>query len=144
MHAYVVGEHGDSEVLLWSQVRLAGTSLELFCKTCTRRCSFLNREQITDEVKNSAYHIIEAKGATNYGVALAARRIVEALVRDDNSLLTVSTLLTDYDGIGGCCLSVPCIVGGGGVQRIIEIEMSPEEKKAFMKSAEILEGYVTV
>jgi len=141
VHAYVIGEHGDSEVLLWSQVRLAGTSLDMFCKTCTRRCGSINREQITNDVKKSAYHIIEAKGATNYGVALAVRRIVETLIRDENSLLTVSTLLTGYYGISNCCLSIPCIINARGVERIIQIELSPEEKAALQKSAEILEGY---
>jgi L-lactate dehydrogenase len=74
-------EQGDSKVLLWSQVRLAGTSLELFCHHCAGKCVSVDQTAITEAVKNSAHHIIEAKGSTNYGVALAATKIVEAIIR---------------------------------------------------------------
>jgi L-lactate dehydrogenase len=138
VHAHVIGEHGDSEVLLWSQVRLAGAPLEIFCRQCTRGCAPMKREHITEEVKKSAYHIIEAKGATNYGVALAARRIVEAIVRSENSVLTVSTQLNGQYGISGCCLSVPCIVNRKGVERIVETDLDQSETTDLKQSAEIL------
>lgn len=138
VHAYVIGEHGDSEVLLWSQVRLAGTSLETFCKNCSRGCGPIDRHGIEEEVKQAAYRIIEAKGATNYGVALAVDRIVEAIVRNENSVLTVSTLLTGQYGISGCCMSVPCIVNNKGVERIVETELNEPEETALQQSAETL------
>jgi len=138
VHAYVIGEHGDSEVLLWSQVRMAGTSLELFCRHCACGCAPLDKTEITEAVKNSAYHIIEAKGSTNYGVALAVTNIVEAVIRDENSVLTVSMMLDGEYGINECCLSVPCIVNRKGVSRIIEAELDQAEENDLKQSAQIL------
>jgi L-lactate dehydrogenase len=138
VHAYVIGEHGDSEVLLWSQVRMAGTSLELFCKHCTGQCVSVDKTKITEAVKNSAYHIIEAKGSTNYGVALAVTKIVEAIIRDENSVLTVSMMLNGEYGIDQCCLSVPCIVNKKGVSRIVETELDQTERTDLNQSTEVL------
>ena len=138
VHAYVIGEHGDSEVLLWSQVRMAGTSLELFCKDCTGRCASVDKAEITEAVKNSAYHIIEAKGSTNYGVALAVTKIVGAVIRNENSVLTVSMMLNGEYGVNECCLSVPCIVNKMGVSRIVEAELDHIEKDDLSQSAEVL------
>jgi L-lactate dehydrogenase len=140
VHAYVIGEHGDSEVLLWSQVRMAGTSLELFCKHCTDRCVSVDKTAITEAVKNSAYHIIEAKGSTNYGVALAVTKIVEAVIRDENSVLTVSMMLNGAYSINGCCLSAPCIVNKKGVSRIVEAELDHTERNELNQSAEVLKN----
>jgi L-lactate dehydrogenase len=139
VHAYVIGEHGDSEVLLWSQVRMAGTSLESFCKHCTTgTCTSVDKAGITEAVKNSAYHIIEAKGSTNYGVALAATKIVETVIRDENSVLTVSMMLNGEYGLSECCLSVPCIVNKAGVSRIVETELDRTERHDLNRSAEVL------
>jgi L-lactate dehydrogenase len=138
VHAYVIGEHGDSEVLLWSQVRMAGTSLELFCKHCKRGCAPLDKTEITEAVKNSAYHIIEAKGSTNYGVALAVTKIVETIIRDENSALTVSMMLSGEYGVSDCCLSVPCIVNKEGVSRIVEAELDQTEENDLKRSVLIL------
>jgi L-lactate dehydrogenase len=140
VHGYVIGEHGDSEVLLWSQVRMAGTSLELFCTHCACGCAPLDKTEITEAVKNSAYHIIEAKGSTNYGVALAVTTIVEAIIRDENSVLTVSTMLNGEYQISDCCLSVPCIVNKKGVSRIVETELDRRERDDLNRSAEALES----
>lgn len=138
VHAYVIGEHGDSEVFLWSQVRMAGTPLEHFCQGCDHKCTPSDGEQIVEAVKNSAYHIIEAKGATNYGVSLAVLRITEALIRDEHSVLTVSTWLDGAYGLRDICLSVPCIINREGVSRIIETPLNPEEQDSLEESAEIL------
>lgn len=138
VHAYVVGEHGDSEVFLWSQVRMAGTPLEQFCKGCDHKCTPSEREHMVESVRNSAYHIIEAKGATSYGVSLAVLRITEALIRDENSVLTVSTWLDGAYGLREVCLSVPCIVSRRGVVRIIETPLNRNEQLSLEKSAEIL------
>jgi L-lactate dehydrogenase len=140
VHAYVIGEHGDSEVLLWSQVRMAGTSLELFCKHCTGGCAPLDKTEIAKAVKNSAYHIIEAKGSTNYGVALAVTKIVEAAIRDEHGVLTVSMMLNGEYGVSECCLSVPCIVNKRGVSRIIEAELEQGEENDLKQSAEVLKN----
>lgn len=138
VHAYVIGEHGDSEVLLWSQVRMAGTSLELFCAHCAIGCAPLDKTEITKAVKNSAYHIIEAKGSTNYGVALAITKIVEAVIRDENSVLTVSMMLNGEYGVSECCLSVPCVMNRKGVSRIVETELDQTERNDLNQSAQIL------
>jgi L-lactate dehydrogenase len=140
VHAYVIGEHGDSEVLLWSQVRLAGTSLELFCAHCASGCAPLDRTEITEAVKNSAYHIIEAKGSTNYGVALAVTKIIEAIIRDEHSVLTVSMMLSGEYGVSDCCLSVPCVVDKKGVSRIVEAELDQAEESDLKQSAQILKN----
>jgi len=89
-------------------------------------------------VKNSAYHIIEAKGSTNYGVALAATNIVEAVIRNENSVLTVSMMLDGEYGINECCLSVPCIINKKGVSRIVEAELDQVEENDLKQSAQIL------
>jgi len=138
VHAYVIGEHGDSEVLLWSQVHMAGTSLELFCANCAYGCAPLDKTKITEAVKNSAYHIIEAKGSTNYGVALAVTKIIESVIRDENSVLTVSMMLGGEYGINECCLSVPCIVNKKGVSRIVKTELDQTEENNLKQSAQIL------
>jgi len=138
VHAYVIGEHGDSEVILWSQVRIGGTPLKEFSKESTYACDPIDKESVTKDIRNSAYHIIEAKGATNYGVSLAVRRIVEAIIRDENSVLTVSTLLNGEYGLDDVCLSVPCIINRKGIKSIVETTLDQSEEKALEKSAEII------
>ena len=138
VHAYVIGEHGDSEVILWSQVRIGGTPLKEFSKESTYACDPIDKESVTKDIRNSAYHIIEAKGATNYGVSLAVRRIVEAIIRDENSVLTVSTLLNGEYGLDDVCLSVPCIINRKGIKSIVETTLDQSEEKALKKSAEII------
>ena len=138
VHAYVIGEHGDSEVILWSQVRIGGTPLKEFSKESTYTCDPIDKESVTKDIRNSAYHIIEAKGATNYGVSLAVRRIVEAIIRDENSVLTVSTLLNGEYGLDDVCLSVPCIINRKGIKSIVETTLDQSEERALKKSAEII------
>ncbi len=138
VHAYVIGEHGDSEVLLWSSVNIGGVPLGAFCKGCARECTPEFRSSIEQAVRNSAYHIIEAKGYTNYGVSQAVLRLVQAILRDEHSLLTVSTLLNGQYGLSDVCLSVPCLVGKGGVLRVIETELTKEEHQALIRSAEVI------
>ena len=138
VHAYVIGEHGDSEVILWSQVRIGGTPLKEFSEESTYACDPIDKESVTKDIRNSAYHIIEAKGATNYGVSLAVRRIVEAIIRDENSVLTVSTLLNGECGLDDVCLSVPCIINRKGIKSIVETTLDQSEEKALKKSAEII------
>ncbi len=142
VHAYVIGEHGDSEVLLWSLVNISGIPLESFCKSCKHRCTLNFRSQIEEAVKKSAYHIIEAKGFTNYGVSLAMLRILGAILRDEHSILTVSTLLNGEYGLHNLCLSIPCMVSTNGIERVIEAPLSAEESAALQKSVETLEPII--
>lgn len=138
VHAYVIGEHGDSEVAVWSLANVAGMRLTEYCPTCPRACPAHVREAIFDEVKNAAYRVIEKKGATHWAIGLATEAIVKAIVRDERSVMTVSTLLEDYLGVSGVCLSVPTIVGRDGAIRTLDITLSPSEKEQFLASARVI------
>ena len=142
VHAYVIGEHGDSEVLLWSLVNISGIPLESFCKGCKHKCPPNSQNQIEEAVKKSAYHIIEAKGFTNYGVSLAMSRILGALLRDEHSVLTVSTLLNGEYGLQDLCFGVPCMISTNGIERVIEAPLSAGESAALQKSAEVLRSVI--
>ncbi len=138
VHAYVVGEHGDSEVFLWSRVHIAGTRLEDFCIKCKETCGPPERAEVEKRVRESAYHIIEAKGFTNYGVSLAVAKIVAAVLRDERSVFTASAVLEGEYNLDGLSLSVPCVVGAAGIGRIVEIDLSGEEKSQLLRSGGII------
>jgi len=139
VHAYIMGEHGDSEFAPWSMAHVAGMPLDQYCLVCNR-CDDLKKEkrQIEDEVRNSAYHIIDYKGSTNFAIGLALVQIVAAIIRNQHSVLTVSTLLNGEYGIHDVCISIPCILCESGVERIIEERLTKEELKALVHSANIL------
>ncbi|MBN1794177.1 MAG: L-lactate dehydrogenase [Candidatus Omnitrophica bacterium] len=145
VHAYIIGEHGDTELPVWSNANIGGMKIEQFCPTCKefdscRRTKALKR--IFDEVKNAAYKIIEAKGATYYAVALALVKITEAILRDQNSVLPVSTLISDYYGIDDVCLGLPSIVNRNGVEQFLRLALSDEEEKRLRHSAETLKDII--
>lgn len=138
VHAYILGEHGDSEVAAWSMTHIAGIPIKGYCAIC-RACDNLKTyEQITAEVRKSAYHIIDYKGSTYYGIGMSLVRISEAILRNEDSVLTVSTMLEGEYGLSDICLSVPCIVDSGGVSRIITAKLDPDEQKALEASADVL------
>ena len=136
VHAYVVGEHGDSQVPLWSTANVAGMSLEQFSKL--RRLEPVNRQEVANRVRTAAYEIIQRKGATYYAIAFAIERICESILRDENSILSVSGLVDGIYGIEDCCLSLPCIVNGSGREQVLALSMSEEEKAALRNSAATL------
>jgi L-lactate dehydrogenase len=138
VHAYILGEHGDSEVAAWSLSHIAGIPIDKYCEICHMCDHDPQRRQITDEVRNSAYHIIDYKGSTFYGIGLSLVRISGAILRNENSILTVSTLLRGEYGIDDVCLSVPCIVGENGVVRIIDARLPAEEQQALNRSAQVI------
>jgi len=138
VHAYILGEHGDSEVAAWSLSHIAGISIEEYCRIC-QVCDYKqHHKQIAEQVRDSAYHIIDYKGSTFYGIGLSLVRISGAILRDENSVLTVSALLQGEYGIHDICLSVPCIVGENGVVRIIDAQLAPQEQEALRRSAEAI------
>ena len=139
VHAYVLGEHGDSEFTAWSMTHVAGIHIDEYCPVC-HHCSDWaeERTRIEQEVRDSAYHIIGYKGATYFAVGLALVRITEAILRGQNSVLTVSTRLDGEFGLHDVCLSVPCIVSEHGVARIIESDLSEKEHQALAASADLL------
>lgn len=136
IHAYVIGEHGDSEVMAWSTATLAGMRLSEFCSACPRHCPDIEREEIASQVRRSAYHIIEAKGHTNFAVGLALNRIVTSILRDANNILTVSTLMKGQFGIDDVCLGIPGIVGRNGMERIVCPALSEADQEALRASAD--------
>lgn len=135
VHAYIIGEHGDTEVAAWSLTNIAGMSMDEYCKSCNQCEGQLSKYEIYDDVRNAAYEIIERKGATYYAVALAVKRIVEAIVRDENSILTVSSLLEDRHGVSDVCLSIPTVVNRNGIARVLDLPLDDEEVMLFRKSA---------
>lgn len=139
VHAYVLGEHGDSEFAAWSMVHLAGLSMEQYCPICGK-CGEWEEERkaIEEAVRNSAYHVIDYKGATYYAVGLALVRIVSAILRNEHSVLTVSTVLEGEYGLEDVALSVPCIVSQEGIDRVMAAALPPEEDAALQASASIL------
>ncbi|SFM73064.1 L-lactate dehydrogenase [Thermodesulforhabdus norvegica] len=144
VHAYVIGEHGDSEVPAWSLTHIAGIPFDTYCGQCNR-CNE-DREKVKktveEEVRNSAYHIIDYKGATWFAVALAMTRITSAVLRNERSVLTVSTVLKGEYGLNDLCLSVPCIVGRNGIEQIIEADLKDPEKEALSLSAGVIHSAV--
>jgi L-lactate dehydrogenase len=139
VHAYILGEHGDSEVAAWSMTHVAGVQIDNFCPTCDN-CEdwHSERERIVREVKESAYHIINYKGATYFGIGMSLARIVGTILQDQDSVLTVSTYLNGEYGLRDVCLGIPCVVGQGGVKRIVQTELFPDEQEALEKSADTL------
>jgi L-lactate dehydrogenase len=140
VHGYIIGEHGDSEVPVWSLTNIAGTKIENYCPICNQDCNDKEHslEEISDQVKNAAYEIIEKKGATFYAVALAVSRIARAILRDENAVLTVSSLMKGYYGIEDISLSLPTLINSSGIERVLELPLSEKEEKAFKDSAQQL------
>lgn len=136
IHAYVIGEHGDSEVLLWSSANIAGLSPEEFCRCRGILCP--DRETVSAGVVNAAYEIIARKGATYYAIGLAVSRICESILRDENSILTVSGLIDGLYGISDLCLSLPSLVNREGRVRVLPVPLDDDERQALFKSAETL------
>ena len=137
VHGYIIGEHGDSEVPVWSLTNIAGTSLDNYCPICDYSCDN-GLKEIGEEVKNSAYEIIEKKGSTFYAISLAVARIVRSILRDENSVLTISSLMEGNYGINDIALSLPTIVNSSGVEKVLNLPLNQEEETAFKKSAEQL------
>jgi L-lactate dehydrogenase len=138
VHAYVVGEHGDSEVVLWSRATVAGMPIEEFCRTRGTPCEADLREEISTQVRQAAYEIIQRKGATYYAIGLSIRFIIEAILRDQNTVLTVSTLMDGQLGLSDVCLSLPAVVSRHGVETVLVPAMSPEETEGLRRSAQVL------
>ncbi len=140
VHAFIIGEHGDSEIAAWSSANVSGIPLNKFCEM---RGHFNHDEamkRIAENVKNSAYEIIEKKKATYYGVAMAVKRICEAIVRDEKSILPISSLMKGDFGIEGISLSMPAIVGKDGVECLVPIQLNEEEISKLQQSAQTLKN----
>ena len=140
VHAFIVGEHGDSELAVWSCANIYGIGLEDFAKMRGYSEFEKEKDEIYHAVRDSAYEIIERKGATYYGIGMAAARIAESIVRDSHTVAPVSVSLNGEYGISGLCLSIPAVIGRDGAEQILEINFSEEENGKLRESAEELKS----
>jgi L-lactate dehydrogenase len=138
VHAYVVGEHGDSEVLTWSRATIGGTPAEHFCSFHGICIDDTVRNRIDDNVRNAAYRIIEGKGATYYGIGAAVTKIADVILHDQRSIMTVSTPTSDVAGVSDVSVSLPRLVGGEGIITTFPLLLDADENDALKNSAQIV------
>ena len=138
VHAYVLGEHGDSEVLAWSQATIAGLSLDEFAKVHGKPLTSANRQQIDEQVRRAAYHIIAGKGAAYYGIGSAVARIVDVLLHDQRAILSICCRITGVPDCEGATLALPHLVGGDGALATIPLPLDAAEQEGLRRSADIL------
>ncbi len=140
VHAYIIGEHGDSEVPVWSLANIAGMRLPDFCAAHDLPYDQAAMDEIFHQTRDAAYHIIKRKGATYYAVAAGLMRIVEAILRNQSTVLSVSSLIDGYYDLTDVCLSLPTVINRNGVERVLRLELSEQEIAGLRRSAEILKG----
>ena len=140
VHAFIIGEHGDSEVPVWSLANIAGMKLDDFCRAQRVELTVPDRQRIYEQTRDAAYQIIQRKGATYYAVAAGLIRITAALLRGQNTVFSISTLIENYYGIGDVCLSLPAILNRSGVRNVLHLDLSPDEQEKLRKSADILKS----
>lgn len=138
VHAYIIGEHGDSELALWSLANIAGVRINDFQATSGVGYDQAALQSIFEQTRDAAYAIIERKGATYYAIGLGLLTIVEAILRDQHTVLTVSSLMSGQYGVRDVCISLPTIVGAAGIEEVLNLTLSPEEEQAFRRSAQTL------
>ena len=136
VHAFIIGEHGDSELAVWSSANISGVDLADYCRITGKDDSFGAMQRIYENVRDAAYSIIEGKGATYYGIGMAVRRIAEAIVRDEHSVLPVSSMISGHYGVDGICLGLPAVVGRNGAESVLDIPLSQDELFQLQSSAQ--------
>ena len=141
MHAYIIGEHGDSEVPVWSMANIGGMRLKQLCENRGMQYDQAALQNIFIQTRDAGAEVIKRKGATFYAIATALVNIVGSILRNQNTVLTVSSL-ADYYGITDVCLSMPAIVNRSGIQEILRLELEPEEVAMLRKSADVLKGNI--
>ena len=142
IHAYIIGEHGDSEFAAWSSANVSGVPLYDFCKMRGHTNFEEATRKIESEVRNSAYEIIKRKHATYYGIAMSVKRICEALTRDEKSVLPVSGVMDDVFGVEDVALSMPAIVGKDGIEEWIPVRLSVDEQRKLRESAGVIKEVI--
>ena len=144
IHAFIIGEHGDSELAAWSNANVSGVRLDAFCEMRGHYFHEESEDKIYEEVKNSAYEIIQRKQATYYGIAMAVKRICECIIRNEQSILPVSSMMHGIYGMEDVVISMPAIVGKDGVEAVVPIELDEEEQEQLKKSATLLKELNTM
>lgn len=142
VHAFIIGEHGDSELAVWSAANVSGIPLNHFCELRGYFNHMESMDRIYQNVRDSAYDIIEKKGATYYGVAMAVERIVECIIRDEHSILPVSVYLDGLYGLKDICLSIPTVVGSKGAEKVLDIPLDLMEMGKLVYSSKELKGII--
>ncbi|MBI4927140.1 MAG: L-lactate dehydrogenase [Anaerolineae bacterium] len=142
VHAYIIGEHGDSEVPVWSLANIAGMRLPVYCAQNEMGCVDADLQEIFIQTRDAAYHIIERKGATYYAIGNGLLRIVEAILRDQSTVLSVSSFIENYYDLNDIYLSLPSIIDAGGVERVLRLELAPDEILGVRNSANVLKNLV--
>lgn len=142
VHGYVVGEHGDSEVLTWSLVTIGGTTLDAFCRLQDMCLDDETRESVDQRVRRAAYNIISGKGATYYGIGGALARIVDVITHDQRAILTVCTPLPEVAGVSDVTVSVPHLIGGEGLLLTLPLSLDEKEQTALKASAQTIRDII--
>jgi L-lactate dehydrogenase len=142
VHAYIIGEHGDSQFPVLSSAQIAGESLDAFCRQRGLQCHEGELGEIARETRTAGATIIRAKGATYYGIGAALVRIVRAILRDEHAVFTVSSVVPEWLHLGSVALSLPTIINRDGIDRVLSIPLSTSEERALLSSAETLKGYI--
>lgn len=140
VHAYIIGEHGDSELAVWSLANIAGVRLRDFRSAAGKGYDEAGLQRIFEQTRDAAYAIIQRKGATYYAIGLGLLTIVEAILRNQHTVLTVSSLMTGQYGVNDICISLPTVVGADGIEEVLELALSEDEVKGFRHSADTLKA----
>jgi L-lactate dehydrogenase len=143
VHGFIIGEHGDSEVPAWSLANIAGMRLPDFCAANGYNCDDSALDEIFRNTRDAAYQIIERKGATYYAVAAGLLRIVEAILRNQSTVLSISSYIQDFYGIQDVYLSLPSVIDQGGIERVLNLALDPSEIKGLQGSADMLKGLIS-
>lgn len=143
VHIYIIGEHGDREIPVWSQANIAGMSLDNACCNCDNGCKCILHDKLFEEAKFSGYFIEKGKGNTNYSIAMSALNVVQAILNNENRVLPVSTQINGYPGIENIYMSVPSVINRQGVRTTIKLDLNEKERDAFLESAQRLKKEVS-
>ena len=143
IHAYIIGEHGDSQVPVWSLANIAGIRLDEFSRLNGKPIDTASRDKISENTRRAAYEIIRRKGATYYAIAAGLVRIIEAIVRDENSVLTVSSVIQATHGLNDIALSLPCVINRQGIASTLDLPLSSDEENGLQHSAQVVREAIT-
>ena len=142
IHGYIIGEHGDSQVPVWSATQIAGQSVDVYCKSLGISLTDEEKLEIVTKTKNGGAEVIRLKGATYFAIAGIVENIIEAVIKDKNSIKTVASVLDGAYGISGVALSLPSVINQHGVDGIIQYSLTPQEEAALQESAKTLKAFI--
>jgi L-lactate dehydrogenase len=142
VHAYIIGEHGDGEVPVWSLANIAGMRLPEYCVANGIVFDDATRQTLYEQTRDAAYEVIQRKGATYYAIGAGLVRIVEAILRNQRTVLTVSSLIDDYCGLSDVAFSLPTVIDRGGVEQVIRLNLADDEEAALRRSVDVLREHI--